>query len=283
MTNSLNQGYHDLINKIETEGLTSSPRGLAVKELEVYTLQIDPNFAIPDFHARPFNFRYLMGELAWYMKQDRKIDYINNFSSFWKNIANSEGEIWSNYGHLLFGPQLQWALESLQKDPNTRQAISFVSRPAVQYVGNKDFVCTMYLNFWIRNNKLNMKVQMRSNDVFYGLTYDAPFFSFIQQSMYYWLLSTYPELELGTYYHCADNIHYYERHFDIAQEILQEEVKNPYFFLLKKPLFTIDSSSCEWTEEGENFIKDVDSLLESKTKITQEKSQEILSRYFFIQ
>jgi thymidylate synthase len=154
-----------------------------------------------------------MGELAWYLKKDRKIEYINNFSSFWLNIVDEQGNINSNYGNLLFGKQLQWSFDSLVKDKNTRQAISFVSRPSVQYPGNKDFVCTIYLNFWIRDNKLHMKVQMRSNDIFYGLSYDAPFFAFVQQTMYLWLRDKYKELQLGNYYHCADNIHYYESIF----------------------------------------------------------------------
>lgn len=283
MKNNLNQGYHNLINKIETDGLTSSPRGLSVKELEIFTLEINPTFPIPDFDSRPMNFKYFMGELAWYMKKDRNIDFINNFSSFWKNIADTDGNICSNYGNQLFGEQLQWSLDSLKKDLNTRQAISFVSRPSVQFKGNKDFVCTIYLNFWVRNNKLNMKVQMRSNDVFYGLSYDAPFFAFIQQSMYQWLLPTYSELQLGTYYHCADNIHYYERHFEIAKKIIKEEVKQPLFFMLKQPLFTLENDQPIWTSAGESFLFDVQNLIDLKNKITQGQSKEILTKYFFIQ
>jgi thymidylate synthase len=283
MKNNLNQGYHNLINKIETDGLTSSPRGLAVKELELYTLEINPTFAIPDFGTRPFNWKYFMGELAWYLKKDRNIDYINNFSSFWKNIVDEQGNINSNYGNLLFGEQLQWALDSLEKDKNTRQAISFVSRPSVQYPGNKDFVCTIYLNFWIRDNKLNMKVQMRSNDIFYGLSYDAPFFAYVQQTMYLWLRDKYKELQLGTYYHCADNIHYYERHFEIADNIKQEKVKDPFFFMLREPMFTLSDGNAILTEAGIDFINDVDQLINTNNKITQEQSKETLTKYFFIQ
>jgi thymidylate synthase len=283
MNNSLNQQFHSLLTKFEIEGIESAPRGLAVKELELETLQISPNFPIPDFEARPFNWKYFMGELAWYLKKDRNIDYINNFSSFWKNIVDEQGNINSNYGNLLFGEQLQWALDSLEKDKNTRQAISFVSRPSVQYPGNKDFVCTIYLNFWIRDNKLNMKVQMRSNDIFYGLSYDAPFFAFVQQTMFKWLRDKYKDLLLGTYYHCADNIHYYERHFEIANSIKQEKVKDPFYFMLREPLFTLSNGTAILTQAGNDFINDVDQLINTNIKITQEQSKETLFKYFFIQ
>jgi thymidylate synthase len=283
MIKTINSQFHSLLKKFETEGMDSSPRGLAVKELELETLTLCPNFTIPDFDARPFNWKYFMGELAWYLKKDRKIDYINNFSSFWLNIVDEQGNINSNYGNLLFGKQLQWSFDALVKDKNTRQAISFVSRPSVQYPGNKDFVCTIYLNFWIRDNKLHMKVQMRSNDIFYGLSYDAPFFAFVQQTMYLWLRDKYKELQLGNYYHCADNIHYYERHFEIAEKIKQEKVKDPVFFMLRKPMFTLSDGVAVLTDAGNAFINDVDQLINTNIKITQEQSKETLTKYFFIQ
>jgi thymidylate synthase len=275
---TINNAVHELLNKIETTGMVSAPRGLQVKELEMQTLELDPNFCLMDSKARVFNFKYFLGEMCWYLKKDRNIEYINHFSNFWKNIADAEGNIHSNYGYMLFGEQLQWSLNALRKDPNTRQGISFVSRPEVQYEGNKDFVCTIYLNFWIRNNKLNMKVQMRSNDVFYGLSYDAPFFSFVQQSMFLWLKESYPDLILGAYYHSADNIHYYERHFDVAKQILEDEPLDPYFFKLIKPLFTLENGEMKLTKSGENMLADVDIT----KKITQEEAFKILSQYFLI-
>lgn len=73
--------------------------------------------------------------------------------------------------------------------------------------------------------------------------YDAPFFSFVHQHMYLWLKETkYPELELGTYYHYADNIHYYERHFAVANKILKHNMKTPPLFKLKRRMFDIDES-----------------------------------------
>ena len=282
MQYSLNSEFHKLINKIETQGFLSQPRGLKVKELEMERLTINPTMPLADFDARPFNWKYFMGEMAWYLKQDRNVDYINNFSSFWKNIADEEGNINSNYGHLLFGKQIQWALDSLKKDINTRQAISFISNPGVQYHGNKDFVCTIYLNFWVRNNKLNMKVQMRSNDIFYGLTFDAPFFAFVQQTMHQWLLESYPDLALGTYYHCADNIHFYERHFELAQEIIKEPLKNPNFFLLKTPLFVMKDNIMVLTVAGIKFLNEVEELIQNNP-ITQEQSKAVLNNYFYIQ
>jgi thymidylate synthase len=187
----------------------------------------------------------------------------------WSTLTNpNSNEINSNYGYLLLGGQLQWALDSLKSDKNTRQAISFLNQPKFQFEGNKDFVCTMYLNFFIRDNKLNMKVQMRSNDIFYGLTFDAPYFSFIHQHMRLWLLETYPELELGTYYHCADNIHFYERHFDMSSKIISEsdEQGKNYTMNIENPLFNLTKDNMILTEYGINFMQDINDAVSTESK-----------------
>ena len=148
---------------------------------------------------------------------------------------------------------------------------SHINQPKYQFEGNKDFVCTMYLNFFIRDNKLNMKVQMRSNDIFYGLTFDAPFFSFVYQHVLIELKNTYPELETGTYYHCADNIHYYERHFDLADDILNDAVILDDIFdntevIVREPMFKIINGACVITEVGNEYIKSVNELIGKDAK-----------------
>ena len=137
----------------------------------------------------------------------------------------------------------------------------FFNQPKFQFKGNKDFVCTMYANFFIRNNKLNMKIQMRSNDIFYGLTFDAPFFSFLMQSVYLILKKhdMYKSLELGTYYHFADNIHFYERHFELADKIKNTELDQKVnTLILKKPLLDYSDGSVFLTDEGIEFTTRMD-------------------------
>ncbi len=278
------------MHKCKFSGLETAPRGQKVRELFLETLTISPTFPLPDFESRRFNWKYFAGELAWYMSMTRKIDYINHFSSFWKGLTNPDGTINSNYGNLLFGKQIIWAHDALVKDINSRQAIAFVSRPDFQYEGNKDFVCTVYLNFWIRENELHMKVQMRSNDLFYGYSYDVPFFASIQQTMWHNLRRTYPDLQLGKYYHCADNIHYYERHFELADSILNEaneasannSVEPPMFFYMKYPLFHIHADSIEYSKEAMRFKEDMDSIIESGD-INYENCKKSLQQLFIIQ
>jgi thymidylate synthase len=279
MSNFSNQ-FTGIISKINDSGSESQPRNLKVRELIYGQFDVDSTQPFASFKDRAFNWKYFAGEVAWYLKKDNDIEYINKFSNFWKFITNpNSNTINSNYGSLLFGSQLKWCLDSLKADDNTRQAIAFLNQPKFQFEGNKDFVCTMYLNFFIRDNKLNMKVQMRSNDIFYGLTFDAPFFAFVHQHMLLWLKETYPTLELGTYTHFADNIHYYERHFELSEQILTNGISdNQYTMNIEQPLFILEDNGIKYTEAGLSFISGVDSM--SKDENAKSKNYlEILSKY----
>lgn len=282
MTKSFSETLRDKIEFINNCD-ESAPRDLKVKEDLLTHLELDPRDCIADFKDRPFNFKYFAGELAWYLKKDRDVSYINNFSTFWKHITNpGTNEINSNYGALVFNEQMEWAVENLRNDMNSRQAIMFFNRPDYQFEGNKDFVCTMYANFFIRDNRLNMKLQMRSNDVFYGLTFDAPFFSFLHQSVYLILKDTYPDLELGSYYHFADNMHFYERHFELADAIIENGPGDKYRFVLKEKMIDIVDGKFTITQWGQAFVDQCDKITKDRQgKYLIKKNYKILLGAFF--
>ena len=158
----------------------------------------------------------------------------------------------------------------------------FFNSPKFQFEGNKDFVCTMYANFFIRHNILHMKVQMRSNDIFYGLTFDAPFFAFLQQSVFLKLKETYPDLELGMYYHFADNLHFYERHFELATEIQGHDVDitKEHTFMLKQPFLEYDGKNVTLSDSAQAFINEIDESIDNDAIKTKQDYKDILDKYF---
>jgi thymidylate synthase len=124
---------------------------------------------------------------------------------------------------------------------------------------------------------------MRSNDIFYGLTFDAPFFSILQQSVFLKLQETYPELQLGMYYHYADNVHFYERHFELANEIKAENpAANPESsLLLRNPFLDYDGKNVFLTDKAKAFIKEVDDTIEEgQGKGTKQDYKTIIDKYF---
>ena len=281
---SFSNTFKNIIQHIDTDGDISQPRDLKVKESILSNFVINPKQPIADFPQRTFNWKYLAGEMAWYLKQDRDIDYIGNFSNFWSRITNPDSnEINSNYGSLVFNKkEFGWVIDSLEADKNSRQSIMFFNQPKFKFKGNKDFVCTMYANFFIRHDILHMKVQMRSNDIFYGLTFDAPFFAFLQQSVYLKLKETYPELELGLYYHYADNLHFYERHFELADQIKATDidVSKESTFMLKEPFLEYDGKEVTLSETAQSFVNEIDASVDNENITTKQDYKEILDKYF---
>lgn len=282
----INTQFKNLIETIDANtdlNKLNSPRGLKVKELLLTSIEIDPTMPMINFNARKFNYKYFAGELLWYINMDRKIDIIKNFSNFWDNIKNEDGTVNSNYGYLLFGKQMNWVVNSLLNDKSSRQAIAYLGGEKYQYKGNKDLICTQYIIFFIRDNKLYMKVQMRSNDVFYGLSYDAPFFATVHQTVYLNLKEKYKDLELGSYFHFSDNSHFYERHFEIADKILIEETPVADKLILKEPLFTtnnIDDDHVNFSNSAIEFITTLNNKLSIISELKSEDYKQILKIIF---
>lgn len=303
----INYEFKKIISQIESESQNDvNPRGLLVKESILTTINIDPLYPCVDFETRPFNWKYFAGELAWYLSKSRETNLIDKFSNFWKNIKNEDGTVNSNYGNILLTKaeeikanswslkdsidkdlgtsQMAWVVNSLKKDKFSRQAIAYIGGSKFQYEGNKDFVCTQYLLFFIRDNKLNLKVQMRSNDVFYGLTYDAPWFSTVHQNIYLELLETYPTLKLGKYIHCSDNSHFYERHFKTVESIKSE--KNISYgpeLQLKNPLWISDASgNSTLTQMSKDYLDMILKLAENPSEHADEDYITALSFLFKI-
>ena len=80
------------------------------------------------------------------------------------------------------------------------------------------------MNFRIRDDRLNMSVHMRSQDAIYGMTNDAPAFSFVHEMLYVTLRDTcYPDLQMGDYHHTADSFHVYARHFKMLDELCKDD------------------------------------------------------------
>lgn len=114
----------------------------------------------------------------------------------------------------------EWCLESLKKDKDTRQAILRFSLPEHQWFGNKDQTCTLHGLFLIRENKLNLTINMRSNDLTLGLVYDLPWFINLIHEMKKELKDVYPDLEVGYYTHIVHSLHIYDRDEDRILKML---------------------------------------------------------------
>lgn len=142
---------------------------------------------------------------------DNDLNYTNgiiSYEDFWINKIDITNRIQFFYENKLITPW-EWCKESLVLDKNTRQAVLHFAIPDHYYFGNKDQICTIYGIFFIRQDKLNFSIHMRSNDVIKGLTYDLPWFISLMEKMVDELKQYYPDLSVGEYTHLSNSMHIY--------------------------------------------------------------------------
>ena len=152
---------------------------------------------------------YAEAEWQWYLSGDPKVstlgDIYGKVPEIWKRMADGDGKVNSNYGYQWErNGQLDMVLEMLKHNKDTRQAcISIYDGKEISDYAF-DTPCTYAVQFTVVNNRLDMCVAMRSNDLWYGFCNDQYQFSKLQELMAFRL-----DIETGTYYHFAHNMHLY--------------------------------------------------------------------------
>jgi len=158
---------------------------------------------------RKWSEEYAEAEWQWYKSGDASIhklgDIYGKVPEIWKRMADQNGHVNSNYGYQWErNAQLDMVVEMLKQNPDTRQAcISIYDGKEISSYAF-DTPCTYAVQFTIVNNRLDMCVTMRSNDLWYGFCNDQYQFSKLQE-----MVSERLEIETGVYYHFAHNMHLY--------------------------------------------------------------------------
>ena len=205
-----------LLNKF---GRHVESRGTKQKEVLFFNCVItDPSALSIEVPARKFKPDYAIAEWCWYLSRSPKV---KNMANIWLQIQDDNGECESNYGCYLFRGQWQWVQEELLNDKDSRRATIVINQPYHKGKNKKDYPCTQYLHFFIRNNKLHLGVNMRSNDAIFGFCNDVFTFCMFQQLMLNDLNSKLEhKIELGDYHHNAGSFHIYEHHYPMMKKIL---------------------------------------------------------------
>jgi thymidylate synthase len=220
------QAYVDLCRVIRDESdFVSSPRGLKIKEKLGVQFRIkDPRDRLPFIEARSFSLSYFVAETLWYMSGSNSTEWISRYASFWKNISDDGVTANSAYGARIFklhpriadGGLVQWdyVKSELRRDPDSRRAVIHIRTPDDSVHAVKDVPCTLALQFFIRESKLHLHVNMRSSDIILGIAYDVPAFTTMQE-----VLANELGVDLGEYVHTSNSLHCYERDFEMLDAI----------------------------------------------------------------
>ena len=168
-----------------------------------------PQMRMIPTEMREWNHEYAEAEWQWYLSGDPSIfklgDIYGKVPPIWSRMADEKGNVNSNYGYQWNrNNQLDYVVDKLKKHKHTRHAAISIYDGKEHDQFATDTPCTYAVQFTNVENRLNMCVTMRSNDLWYGFCNDQYQFSKLLE-----LVCERTGLDMGTYFHFAHNLHIY--------------------------------------------------------------------------
>lgn len=196
-----------------------NPAGSSV-EIINRSHKIDMNYPVLLHADRKLGYKFMAAEAAWILSGDNRVSTIAPYA---KQIANfSDDKV---FFHGAYGPkivdQLTYIVDTLNNDVESRRAVLTIWRENPR--GTKDTPCTLSMQFFIRDSKLQTVVNMRSNDLWLGLPYDQFNFSIVSAAVLILLRKRsnfFSTIDLGTLHINAASSHFYERDREAIDEII---------------------------------------------------------------
>lgn len=168
-----------------------------------------------------------LGELFWYLSEGNSLEFMEYYlPGVYTAESDDNVSVRSGYGQRLFNHnginQIQNVLSLLKEKTTSRRAVIQLFDATDLTEDFKSIPCTCTLQFLIRDGKLNMLVNMRSNDAYLGLPHDIFAFTMLQE-----IVARSLRVELGIYKHCAGSLHLYEKDHGKAKTYLSEGWQSP--------------------------------------------------------
>lgn len=210
----INTFYRTMIDDVYNYGVEVN----GTKEINNYRAVLF-NVENPIVQIRNVSKRYIAAEMLWYFCGRNDVDFIGKYASMWKRLTDDGKTNNSAYGYIMKRKhgfdQIEKMIELLKIDPYSRRAIININVPNENVIETKDEMCTICLNFQLRNNLLNCTAVMRSNDIYFGVPMDTCAFITVQK-----YIAKALGVECGTYTLFAMSLHMYERDYDKFKDIL---------------------------------------------------------------
>lgn len=213
---NLSHGYPDVVNTVLRHGKRVVSRDLPTYEITPMRIIVpDAEMAImlPVGTNRGVNTKLAAVESLQLIGESFFPDLLFKAAPKFTDVMINPGSV----QHGAYGPRARSSMsavvQKLQEDPSTRQAVISIWRPDDLHLDG-DKPCTVFLQFMIRNDELDLHVYMRSNDVWLGLTYDAFMFSQLQCTV-----ANVLRICVGMYVHNATSFHIYDRDVEGAMKL----------------------------------------------------------------
>lgn len=212
------EAYLALIEKVMKDGVKKSPRGLETREITNVMIQCaNPRERMVSFQHGGSHPIYPYVEGMWMLLGEDTHDRLTHYSKFPAQFVNPSTHCMDGAYGPRIKPQLPKMYDILKSDKDSRRAVmNIFDFDRDTNIHSFDTPCTIFYHFMINNDKLDMTVYLRSQDLIKGFPNDSCEFQWFQEILAGWL-----GIDVGTYTHMFGSLHIYQPEFKIAQELTQ--------------------------------------------------------------
>lgn len=250
--------FKGMITKILTGGVSTEGHDIRAKWEDgsnAYTYKAfamvnkyDLSIEFPALTLRPIAFRSCIDEILWIWK--KKSNNINELNSkIWDQWADADGSIGKAYGYqvgkksqLINGElvdQTDYILHELKHNSLSRRIIANLYN--IDELNEMALhPCCYGITLNVMNGTLNMILNQRSQDLIVAGNWNV-----VQYAVLLHMFAQVSGLKVGTLVHVIADCHIYDKHMDIAEELLNREPMDAPKFWINPEIknfydFTID-------------------------------------------
>lgn len=242
----INNGVWDKDQQVRTKWIDGTPA--YTKSLISKQLSVDAS-EVPILTSKRVAWKSAIHELIWfYIKRTSDVSYLReNNVKIWEEWTREDGTIGRAYGHQLGKPirtglrqdyiagddylfnwsnQVHKLIDDLKNNPSSRRHV--ISLWNIDDSWDMALQPCVWSNQWlVKENKLHLIVQVRSNDCGLGNPFNV-FQYYVLQRM----IAQVTGYELGTLTFNINDAHVYERHIDpLTEQISREPFEAPELWI----------------------------------------------------
>ena len=180
---------------------------------------------LPILTLRKINFNAAIDEILWiWQKKSNNVNDLN--SHIWDSWADENGSIGKAYGYQLAQKhiykegefdQVDRVLYDLKNNPSSRRIMTNIYNFEDLHEMNL-YPCAYSMTFNVSGKKLNGILNQRSNDMLVANNWNV-----LQYAILLKMFAQVNGLEAGELVHVIADAHIYDRHIELAKEVIEKE------------------------------------------------------------
>lgn len=249
--NTYQDWYKQMLQKLlDKPNLRGNRTGVKTKSIFGEFVKIPLNEGFPLLTLKKVNFRWVAAELLWFLEGSTNTNRLKEISGdncdIWDDWADEKGECGPIYGYQWRGwehistritepyaetfDQLSTVIGQIKSNPLSRRLLVSAwnvadlpdeSLSPQENVKNGKMClapCHYTFQFYVEDDMLSLKVDMRSCDNFLGLPFNVASYALLLH-----LIAAETGLKVGDLSFSFGDIHLYENHFEQAELMLERE------------------------------------------------------------